>query len=247
MGMGKAWLRGLLLAGLAWGGVALAQQRSVDVDVGGQALVIPLPADYRLMSDEPVFMQAMSGYLPAGLRLLAVAMHGDDVDAALMAAEKHPYYFYAVPERVQGLVLDDTTWAGARPLIEAQMRSIDLEAAARPLLEKGNRALSDQLGERIEVGAGLSQKQVVWIAPDGSVRMTAVMPGRLQVADQQTSYLQDAGIAMLPVRKRLVAIYAYRTRAAGERGSDAIRATLDAALEALKRANATPGPTASAR
>lgn len=232
----RGWIGGLLVAGLLWSGLAVAEERTVDV--GGRAIVVPVEQGYELISDNPVFMEALAKFLPPGLRLLAVSMHKEDIEVDLMAAEKHPYFFYAVPVNVQSMDLEDSTWTVARPMIEAQLRTLDLDAMAKPMLDKGSKALSDQLGAKVDISGKLSEKQVVWVAPDGSVRMTAVMPSQMQLADRKGEYLQDAGIAILPVRKRMLAVYAYRSRGGNEQGSDTIRGVLDAALVAFQRANA---------
>ena len=239
----RGWIGGLLAVGLAWSGLATAQDRTVDV--GGRPIVVPVEKGYELISDQPVFMDMLAKFLPPGLRLLAVSMHKEDIESELMAAEKHPYYFYAVPVNVQSMDLEDATWIVARPMIEAQLKTLDLDALAKPMLDKGSKALSDQLGAKVDISGELSEKQVVWVAPDGSVRMTAVMPSRMQLANQKGEYLQDAGIAILPVRKRMLAVYAYRSRGEGEKGSDAIRAVLDTALQAFQRANAAPAAPAA--
>ncbi len=238
----QGWLAAIMLAACIWTPNVVAQTRNVDV--GGRQIVIPMEKDYTLISDDKATMELLASFMPPAMDVLAVSMHQEDIASELLADEQYPYYFYATMDKLRSIDIDEASWKTIRPMVETQLRELDIGAASRDMMEQGNAKMTEFMGDKVEISAKLAGKQQVWTAADGSLRMTAVMPGRMEIAGQSASFLQDTGMVMLPVRGRLLVIYVYRTRDPQDQGNDAIRALLDAATLSVMKAN--PAITASA-
>lgn len=234
-GKWQGWLAGAVLAASMWVPGAMAQARSIEV--GGREIVIPVEKDYALISDDPAFMAVIGSYLPPSMDLLAVSMHQEDIERDPLEDEQYPQYFYATSGKLRSMDLDDKTWAIVRPIVEAQLRNVDLAASSKTLIEQGNAEVSEQVGQKIEVSADLTGQQQVWVGRDGSLRMTMVIPGALEVEGARIAFLQDSGMAMLPVNGRLLVVYVYRTRGKEEQDSETVRGLVEAAVRSLVDAN----------
>ena len=83
----RGWIGCMLVAGLLWSGLAVAEERTVDV--GGRAIVVPVEQGYELISDNPVFMEALAKFLPLGHLnegMLDLMVRGKGPEAALLPA-----------------------------------------------------------------------------------------------------------------------------------------------------------------
>lgn len=239
----QGWVAAILLVACIWTPTVIAQTRNVDV--GGRQIAIPVEKGYTLVSDDKAAMDLITSFLPPAMEVLAFSMHQEDVASDLLVNEQYPYYFYATIDKLRSIDMDETSWKTVRPMAETQLRELDIGAASRDMMEQGNAKLTQFVGDKVEVSAKLAYKQQVWTATDGSLRMTAVMPGRMEIAGKSANFVQDAGMAMLPVRERLLVIYVYRKRDPQDQGSDAIRALLDAATRSMLKVNPPIGPSAN--
>lgn len=233
--MRHIWL-GALLALSAFTGAAGAQ--AVSVEVGTRAVAIASPgAHERASLVAPMLFKVYQAGLPPTHRLVEAFISADDIEGSLAGRDvEGVIYQVQVMRDAERVDLDAADWQALRPELARQMAALDMDKLMEGMEAGASERVSDATGVGIELAFGELGRMQLYGDDPGSVRFHMLMPVSAEVAGQRKVLELQAAGAALPLRDRLVFLYAFRRHRAGEDAAK-VRAALDRWVEATVAAN----------
>jgi hypothetical protein len=213
--------------------------RSVTVEVGGRAIVLPAPGEWvEITANREPIRRVVEAGMPKDNRHLATFTSTDEVARLEAGTDMTNWAVVQSLRAFEAIDVSVTQFGGLQSGMRADWKGI-IEQAKGMIgseLEQASQRVGEQLNEKTDLAVDNIEPLELYLDEPGAIGLLMRMRAQVTVADQSSTKTVDMAIVMMPVNSRLISLYVYRNHET-DADAEAAKSAAIAWKDAVRAAN----------